>query len=786
MTTQNEEVDINNEFLKNQKWLGPKIVKYGSKFLGVYDLQISEDLNDADFLVMEKAFNEISRKLRYNEFRRLLWKGETECYQFMKPISQSDATLLKNGRKAIDLSITTSDLIDYARNRNMKKSSQVMSGNQVKQRKDRENVWKKWLEKREREDKEINQKKQEFLNKNVEILNLKYSDKLLPFQINHVKNLYGCLLNKGVALDASDTGTGKTYSALCIAKELGLMPIIVCPKSIIPGWRRAGKHFGFNDDQIFVSNYEQYRAGNTPYLRKGGTNPDYINFGKSKPPEPKQTLSISKSGHVANESRQFRDNLSKIPKTQFNWKLDKDRHILIFDECHKTKNTSTLNYALYWWARKKHEKSGVRILSLSATVADKIVNAYSICFMLGLTYCGGDFNMSYNLDLDKGVLKDFGYEVTDNGFYKFNRAYTALKDRLQNEDTNLKKLHDELFPMNGSRMKIEDLGDSFPENFVEAQTYDMDRRADQIQKIYQEMEKNILKSKLQHIEDKKSEIKKLEKIGMQNLSKSDIDRFQWLTKTLGSEQEKFDNLLAKFKKYGKSINIDHLNKTKMNDPDNLGRGESNMLTIMLRARQRVELLKADTLLELGTDFLEQGKSVVVFINFIETLEYLVKQFTPKIKKLNLENINNHHKRPNGKKASNSNKANNNSKHMTNGISIIRGGQTEDERQMAIDNFQSNKNRLILVTMGSGRESISLHDLEGGHPRVSLISPSWSAQDLIQALGRIHRAEGKSKCLQYLIFCAGTIEDRICELVSKKIDAINTINDGDLSSGLSIR
>ena len=50
---------------------------------------------------------------------------------------------------------------------------------------------------------------------------------------------------------------------------------------------------------------------------------------------------------------------------------------------------------------------------------------------------------------------------------------------------------------------------------------------------------------------------------------------------------------------------------------------------------------------------------------------------------------------------------------------------------------------------AGGTGLSLHDVNGEHPRVSLISPSFSAIDLKQALGRIHRAGAKSPAVQKL-------------------------------------
>ena len=101
-----------------------------------------------------------------------------------------------------------------------------------------------------------------------------------------------------------------------------------------------------------------------------------------------------------------------------------------------------------------------------------------------------------------------------------------------------------------------------------------------------------------------------------------------------------------------------------------------------------------------------------------------------------------------------------------------------ERIKSIDDFCSDKSRIIICNIQSGSAGISLHDTLGKFPRVSIISPTWSAQDLIQVLGRIHRAMGKSDCEQLIIFCKDTIEESVGNVIKQKINNIRLFNDGD--------
>ena len=69
--------------------------------------------------------------------------------------------------------------------------------------------------------------------------------KLLDHQIKHCANLSKSLQKYSRALDASDTGTGKTFVSIQICKNLKLIPWIVCPKSVVSAWVKVLKLFGY-------------------------------------------------------------------------------------------------------------------------------------------------------------------------------------------------------------------------------------------------------------------------------------------------------------------------------------------------------------------------------------------------------------------------------------------------------------------------------------------------------------------------------------------------------------
>lgn len=163
------------------------------------------------------------------------------------------------------------------------------------------------------------------------------------------------------------------------------------------------------------------------------------------------------------------------------------------------------------------------------------------------------------------------------------------------------------------------------------------------------------------------------------------------------------------------------------------------LARLLYARMKIETLKIPIFLDLARKELAKGNSVVIIVNFTQNLLTLADELKTKC--------------------------------------IIYGEQTIDQRNANIDDFNNNKQKCIVVNLASGGVGISLHDKNGGHPRVCLISPSYSAIQVLQALGRICRAGTKSEILQLIVYCKNTVEVSMCELMKDKIINISCLNDG---------
>lgn len=429
---------------------------------------------------------------------------------------------------------------------------------------------------------------------------------MLPYQIPHTSLLIAALKGYGSALDASDAGTGKTYCALVVARETGLVPCIVCPKSVVTAWERVCAFFGITP--YFVANWEACKS--------------------------------AKFAHGVIDGR----------TDEYTWKVGKTRCLLIFDEVHKAKGEYTLNAKLLIAAKRQ----GIPHLNLSATAADT---------PRGMRALG------YSLDLH--TLSNFRDWSINLGCYQMEYLGQPRGWGVADPVSAMAEIHRHVFPAHGSRMRISDLGDQFPETQITADVYP------------------IAKAKAQ--------------------------------------SKAFDILLEQ---------IDQLKRDKKDG------WQAAAMVLNLRYRQMAEMLKVDLLIELAKEGIENNLSILIFVNFKATMHELLQAFPE--------------------------------------AATIHGGQTNNNvRQAEIDRFQSDKTRVVIAQVMAGGVGVSLHDVTGKHPRLSLICPTYSGRDLRQVLGRPHRSGGKSKSLQRIIYAGGTVEEGVCRTVAKRLEAGSSFNDGDL-------
>lgn len=182
--------------------------------------------------------------------------------------------------------------------------------------------------------------------------------------------------------------------------------------------------------------------------------------------------------------------------------------------------------------------------------------------------------------------------------------------------------------------------------------------------------------------------------------------------------------------------------------ENVASSMGAVLAEMTRARQKIELFKAPAVCAMVKDLIEEGNSVFIAVNFTETLKFMEEELKT--------------------------------------TCSIRGGQSDITRRGNIDSFQNDKSRVIIGIIQACREGLNLHDLNGKYSRVALIMPTYSVFDLKQVLGRVHRAGGKSKSIQYLIYAAGVdIEESVCSSLDAKLKRMDTLMDGEVDGTISV-
>tara|TARA_B100000003_G_scaffold179260_1_gene169793 strand:+ start:9267 stop:10742 length:1476 start_codon:yes stop_codon:yes gene_type:complete len=475
-----------------------------------------------------------------------------------------------------------------------------------------------------------------------------YGEGLLDHQRSHAVSLIRAVMNNDRVVDTSDTGTGKTYVACWVARELDLDLTVICTKAGIGAWKKAAALIGCRLHTVV--NYEKVRTGNHPLFS--------------------------------------REDRGKSTSFVFNGAYDST--LVVFDEAHKCKGSSTLNAKLMDAVTKSKTKG----IACSATLAMDPTQMRAVGWFIGL--------------YDK--KKDFWFWAHNNGCAKNpvwgNLEFTTNKKK---RDMFLTKLHSIMYPKRGARMLVDNIPE-FPKNNIFADSYDVPKGA-QLKRIYNQMQKD-----LDGLNEHKKEV-------TERAMERDREAHKLECERAGAvyDEESFNEMW-----------------------------KPSPLSILSHAREEAELLKVPVLLDLIQNARGEGKSVVVFVHFRATLEALRQKL---------------------KKES---------------PSMIYGGQTVEERDNEVNRFQENKTRVILTQIRAGGESIDLDDQHGGFPRVSFISPGYSAVELVQAVGRICRSNTKSYVAQYLVFAKGCVEEEACAAVESKLANLKLLNDGDLTAGIQLQ
>lgn len=249
---------------------------------------------------------------------------------------------------------------------------------------------------------------------------------LRPYQINHAKNVLRALTyNKG-ALDASDTGVGKTAVALVLARILGCVPLILGPKATRSGWEDLSAVLGV---PVKFINYEKARR------EAYGLGYEKEMFKRKDPDRPEGP-----------------DN--PLIRCGSYWVWNHQYQMMVFDEVHLCGGSTTITGKLLRSSRKAAEF----VLGLSATAADSAMQMKNIGQMLGLFDGKGYYSWIQRC----GASFDYTGERL------------AWTDDKKEQEKSMAKIHAQIFPSRGARLRRRDIPD-FPETQIDTLLLDPDK-----------------------------------------------------------------------------------------------------------------------------------------------------------------------------------------------------------------------------------------------------------------------------------------------------------------------
>ncbi len=232
---------------------------------------------------------------------------------------------------------------------------------------------------------------------------------LYPHQKRNIELLTKALTTYGCALDASQTGTGKTATAVALCASLGAQPAIVCPLATIPSWRETCAALGVTP--LFVANYEQVKTEAFPFTK----------FTRERVPTKLNPDKFTKHVH-------------------FGWQDIPPRTIFIFDEAQRcrAKDSETSQIMLETVKRYK-------TLLLTATPFTHPGEAYAIGYALKLFSMDGFWAWCARHGMRKGYL---GKGLVFKG---------TLDD--------MARIHHSIFPLRGVRTTHAEIP-GFPETLI--------------------------------------------------------------------------------------------------------------------------------------------------------------------------------------------------------------------------------------------------------------------------------------------------------------------------------
>lgn len=110
-------------------------------------------------------------------------------------------------------------------------------------------------------------------------------------------------------------------------------------------------------------------------------------------------------------------------------------------------------------------------------------------------------------------------------------------------------------------------------------------------------------------------------------------------------------------------------------------------------------------------------------------------------------------------------------------------KTADAKKKAMERFQAGKTRVLIATVQSGGTGINLDDTTGEHPRtVIMMTPPFTANDMAQAIGRVHRLNTKSESRVRGVLVDTNVDDWNAGILEKKFQTLGAVVQGESTRG----
>lgn len=256
---------------------------------------------------------------------------------------------------------------------------------------------------------------------------------LLDYQPIAVRHIVQSIIDNGSAIDGSDTGLGKTYVALAVARELSLTPFIICKIAGMYSWVNVCRYM--NVIPGLIINWEQARTGRLMYQNKP------LLTRKKKTYNSRINTMAEKFGGTADQTFEYKN------RYDYTWHVPPNS-LIIFDEAHVASNEESQNYSL-WTASR-----GRASISVSATFADRPSRLKGLFHILRIM----------TEDQFDDWLLNRGHFLNQHNQVE---SLTAVDD--------MKQIHKLLYPKYGYRLKYDDsaVKSHFPDVIIQTHIIDL-------------------------------------------------------------------------------------------------------------------------------------------------------------------------------------------------------------------------------------------------------------------------------------------------------------------------